>query len=131
MKLKFGNSTKHLTPFPLQLKTLKKFLETNFSTLKNIQTEPKSSLQIYYIDSENDKITVSEDDDLKEANRYQTMKGIEIDVNVEQTNIPKPVEIAKEEIPQSKKEEVKQVILNQEELMRQKIREVVRESIMG
>lgn len=44
MKLKFGNSTKHLTPFPLQLKTLKKFLETNFSTLKNIQTEPKNSL---------------------------------------------------------------------------------------
>lgn len=39
--------------------------------------EPSSeSLSFYYVDSDNDRIDLSEDEDLLEAARYRKMKGL-------------------------------------------------------
>ena len=72
MKLSLsGSSSSHLLiPFPKHFSEL----TTALSSLYHL--EPKKNLySLYYVDSDNDMIALSEDEDLMEAERYKRMKG--------------------------------------------------------
>ena len=50
---------------------------------QNAKIDLKTLDRIYYTDSENDQIALSDDEDLREAHRYKRQKGLrELKVNV-------------------------------------------------
>jgi hypothetical protein len=74
MKLNLGGGGASITmkSFPKDFNSVKALLPTNNNISK-----------VYYVDSDNDRIDLSEDEDLREAGRYSQMKGLRIlDVHV-------------------------------------------------
>ena len=68
MKLNLGGGASHLlTPFPKHFKEVSMVLGS-----KNLG----NTHSVYYVDSDNDRIDLSEDEDLREAARYARMKGL-------------------------------------------------------